>query len=135
MFLLIDWLRENMETIQLSLSLMTMLAGKEGKNPSASGSGLLTCTRFLNKQSLFNALSIFTCPLSSFLFSWLVWFGLGPCTDNLEIKEIFGSSCAQSEDLTLERSRCSNTSLFSVYYLKLSPSTVYTLSISPFEST
>lgn len=68
MFLLIDWLKENMETIQLSLSLMTMLAEKEGKNPSASGSGLLTCTRFLNKQSLFNTLSKFTCPLSSIFF-------------------------------------------------------------------
>lgn len=33
MFLLIDWLGENMETIQLSLSLMTKLAEKKGKNP------------------------------------------------------------------------------------------------------
>jgi len=48
MFLLIDWLGENLETIQLCLSLMTMLAEKKGKNPYASGSDLLICTRFHN---------------------------------------------------------------------------------------
>lgn len=49
MFLLIDWLGETMETIQRSLSLMTMLAEKKGKNHDASGSDLLMCTRFHNE--------------------------------------------------------------------------------------
>lgn len=52
MFLLIDWLRENMEAVHLTLSFMTMLVEKKGKNHYVSGSDFLTCTRLINKRRL-----------------------------------------------------------------------------------